>query len=85
LLNESNETKFSQWKLAYKQELSLDMERREAALKQKLKAERDEELKQVIQRLGEETSSSTSELLKSHRLEQERLKNQMAEELDKVN
>jgi hypothetical protein len=65
LLNESNETKFSQWKTDYK-------------------AEREEELNQFAQRLGEETSSRTSELFKSH-LEQEKLKNQMAKELDKVN
>lgn len=83
-LRETFRIEKEEWQAQLLNKSDAEMKQRERALREKLINERDAEIELVIQRLESESNTSSSGLLRQHRLEIERLKAEHSEEVKQV-
>ncbi|KAJ3299847.1 Centrosomal protein of 131 kDa [Borealophlyctis nickersoniae] len=73
-----------EWQTHFMAKQEAEMRQREKLFKEKLIKERDAEIEMVIQRLESETSSTSSDATRRYRMEVEKLKAEMAEEVKQL-
>ena len=73
-----------EWQIQLLNKYEQDIIARERSLREKLIQERDSEIELVIQRLESESNTNSSDLVRQHRMEIERLKSSHTEELRQV-
>ncbi|KAI8826717.1 uncharacterized protein EV422DRAFT_7602 [Fimicolochytrium jonesii] len=73
-----------EWQAQYMAKQEAEMRTREKQFKEKLIRERDSEIEMVVQRLESETSSNSSEGVRRHRLEIERIRSEVADEIKQL-
>ncbi|KAJ3054350.1 Centrosomal protein of 131 kDa [Rhizophlyctis rosea] len=73
-----------EWQTQFMAKQENEMRNREKSFKEKLIKERDTEIEMIIQRLELETSSNSSDATRRYRMEVEKLKAEMAEEVKQL-
>ncbi|KAJ3070702.1 Centrosomal protein of 131 kDa [Quaeritorhiza haematococci] len=73
-----------EWQAHYMAKQEMEIRNREKLFKEKLLKERDTEIEMVIQRLESETNSNASDITRRHRMEVEKLRAEMAEEVKQL-
>lgn len=83
-MEEKHQKEFDEWKTRQLVNADAEVRLKETQLREKLVKERDAEIEMVIQRLEVESSSSSGDVIRRHRMDVEKQRVEHAEEIKQV-